>query len=128
MVRLGRFIHCLAFISQFFAPSRVTAEDAMTMEFSFRGARGCVTLFPNPEIRFKNLPSGARWVLLRLSQGTRDLGGQEVAIPASGILPFDTVRTYAPCNAGDYTYEAIVKSSQGQVLSQIRKSRAFPEP
>lgn len=39
-----------------FASSRVTAEDAMTMDFSFRGARDCVTLFPNPEIRFKNVP------------------------------------------------------------------------
>lgn len=96
---------------------RAIAEDAMTMDFSFRGARGCVTLFPNPEIRFRNVPSGARWVLLKLSQGARDLRGQEVAIPAIGILPFDTVRTYAPCDAGDYTYEAIVKSSRAGAVS-----------
>lgn len=83
-----------------FAPSRVTAEDAMTMDFSFRGAHGCVTLFPNPEIRFKECAVSARWVLLKLSQGTHELGGQEVPVSASGILSFDTVRTYAPCNAG----------------------------
>lgn len=127
-MRLGKLIFCLAIISQVFATSRATADDAMTLDFSFKGTRGCVTLFPNPEIRFQNVPLGTRWVLLKLSQGTRDLGGQEVAMPASGILPFDTVRTYAPCNAGVYTYEAVVRSSQGQVLSQIRKSRAFPEP
>lgn len=50
---MGRF-HSPVFASS--RSSRVTAEDAMTMDFSFRGARGCVTLFPNPEIRFKNVP------------------------------------------------------------------------
>jgi len=108
------------------ATSQALAQDAMTIDFSFRESRGCVTLFPNPEIKFQNIPVGAKSVLLRLRQGARELGGQEVLMPASGILPANTVRTFAPCNPGTYAYEAIVKSTTGQVLAKTEQLHFFP--
>ena len=43
--------------------------DPMTIDFSWQGAKGCITLFPNPEIRLRNVPPGAKLLLLTLDAG-----------------------------------------------------------
>ncbi|MGY3238643.1 hypothetical protein ACVMAJ_005533 [Bradyrhizobium sp. USDA 4448] len=114
-----------AFAAWIYAYGDALAEP-MTLDFSWEGARGCITLFPNPEIRFKNVPPDAKLLLLTLSQGTREMGGQEIAMPADGILPSGSIRTFAPCRTGVYQWTAVVKSSKGEVLGEARRARVYP--
>ncbi|MBR0797146.1 hypothetical protein JQ615_17275 [Bradyrhizobium jicamae] len=100
--------------------------DPMTIEFSWRGAQGCVTLFPNPEIRFRNVPSDAKLVVLTLTQGNRELGGQEVPMPVNGVLPPASIRTYAPCGPAVYQFTAVAKSNTGKILAEARQARFYP--
>jgi len=46
----------------------------MSLEFSWQGTKGCVTLFPNPEIRLRNVPPDAKQLLLVLTQGGKGNG------------------------------------------------------
>jgi hypothetical protein len=108
------------------AVCRPASADPMTLDFSWRGAQGCITLFPNPEIRLRNIPTGAKSLLLTLTQGPRELGGQDVPIPGDGILSFGAIRTFGPCNPGVYRWTAQVKSSTGQVLSEAHQARFYP--
>jgi len=98
----------------------------MTIDFSWQSAGGCITLFPNPEIRFKNVPPDAKLLVLTLSQGTREMGGQEIAMPASGVLPSGSIRTFGPCRSDVYQWTAVAKSSKGEVLAEARRARVYP--
>jgi hypothetical protein len=100
--------------------------DPMTIDFSWHGARGCVTLFPNPEIRFRNVPADAKLVVLTLTQGSRELGGQEVAMPANGVLPPASIRTFGPCDPAVYQWTAVAKSDSGKILAEARQARFYP--
>ena len=108
------------------ATSHPAMATDVSMDFSFRGSKGCVSLYPNPEIRFKNIPSAAKSVLLTLHQGERELGGQEIPVPPNGVVPAGTIRSYSPCNPGLYEYRANFKSSDGRVLANSRQSQQFP--
>ncbi len=100
--------------------------DPMTLEFSWRGSKGCVTLFPNPEIRLRNIPREGKFLSLTLMQGLREMGGQELPIPEDGVLPSGTIRTFGPCNPGVYTWTALVKSASGETLSEAHQARYYP--
>lgn len=102
------------------------SADPMTLDFSWRGAHGCITLFPNPEMRLRNIPAGATSMTLTLAQGTREMGGQNVPIPGNGVVPSGTIRTFGPCKPGLYEWTALVKSSTGQVLSEARQAGFYP--
>lgn len=106
--------------------STVLADGSTSFDFTFDRLSGCKTIFTNPEIRFQGVPKEARTVLLTLHQGERDLGGEEVALPASGILPPGEVHTMAPCNPDTYTYKAFVKSADGRIVAKADKSHFFP--
>ncbi|MFT4117559.1 hypothetical protein [Bradyrhizobium sp.] len=101
--------------------------DPLSMDFTFRGTKGCLTLFSNPEIRLKQLPAGAKLVLLTL-QGPnhRDMGGQEITLPSDGVIPAEAIRTFAPCNPGLYTYKAVVKAKDGAAIGTAEAERPFP--
>jgi hypothetical protein len=116
----------VAVVAGLLAGCNSALADPMTLDFSWRGARGCVTLFPNPEIRLRNIPAGARLLSLTLTQGAREMGGQEIAIPEDGILPSGTIRTFGPCSPGIYRWTALVKSSTGQILSEAHQARFYP--
>ena len=100
--------------------------DPMTLDFSWAGEKGCVSLFPNPEFHLENVPAGAKSVSLTLTQGVREMGGEELPLPPNGILPAGTFRTFAPCNPGVYQWTAQAKSATGEVLSEARKARYYP--
>lgn len=102
------------------------SADPMTLDFSWGGTRGCITLFPNPEIRLSNVPVGATSMSLTLAQGTREMGGQDVPVPRNGVVPSGTVRTFGPCKPGMYEWTALAKSSTGQVLSEAHQTRFYP--
>ncbi|WP_271621675.1 hypothetical protein [Bradyrhizobium sp. CCBAU 51745] len=102
------------------------SADPMTLDFSWNGARGCVTLFPNPEMRLRNIPAGATSMTLTLAEGTREMGGQNVPVPSNGVVPSGTIRTFGPCKPGVYEWTALVKSSTGQVLSEAHRARFYP--
>lgn len=61
----GVFVAWLAALSPALA-------DPMTLDYSWQGAKGCITLFPNPEILLHNIPPDAKLVLM---QGTREMEG-----------------------------------------------------
>jgi hypothetical protein len=98
----------------------------MTLDFSWRGARGCVALFPNPEIRLRNIPAGAKLLSLTLTQGPREMGGQELPVPEDGVIASGTIRTYAPCNPGPYRWSALTRSTTGSILSEAHQTRFYP--
>jgi len=100
--------------------------DPMTLDFSWGGAKGCVTLFPNPEFRLRNVPAGAKSLSLTLTQGVREMGGEELPIPSDGILPSGTFRTFGPCNPGVYRWTAQAKAATGEVLSEAHRARYYP--
>ena len=102
------------------------SADPMTLDFSWHGAQGCVTLFPNPEIRLHNIPAGAASMSLTLMQGVREMGGQDVPVPGNGILPSGAIRTFGPCKPGVYEWTVLAKSSTGQVLSEAHQARFYP--
>lgn len=106
--------------------SGVLADSSTTFDFTFDRSSGCKTIFTSPEIRFQGLPKDARTVLLTLHQGERDLGGEEVALPSSGVLPPGEVHTMAPCNPDTYTYKALVKSADGRIVAKAERSHFFP--
>jgi hypothetical protein len=121
---LFRVLFC-AFVAWIPGCGAALAEP-MTIDFSWEGAKGCITLFPNPEIRFKNVPPDAKLLVLTLSQGTREMGGQEIAMPANGVLPSGSIRTFAPCRQGVYQWTAVASSSKGEVLAEARRARVYP--
>ncbi|WP_271573181.1 hypothetical protein [Bradyrhizobium sp. CCBAU 11361] len=121
---LVRILLC-AFAAWISASGEALAEP-MTIDFSWQGAGGCITLFPNPEIRFKNVPPDAKLLVLTLSQGTREMGGQEIAMPANGVLPSGSIRTFGPCRSDVYQWTAVAKSSKGEVLAEARRARVYP--
>ncbi|MGY8681569.1 hypothetical protein Q2941_27845 [Bradyrhizobium sp. UFLA05-153] len=100
--------------------------DQMALDFSWQGAKGCVTLFPNPEIRLRNVPTGAKLLLLVLMQGTREMGGQELPMPADGVVPSGSIRTFGPCKPDMYQWTALAKSANGTVLAEAHRTRFFP--
>jgi hypothetical protein len=102
------------------------ADGAMTLDFSFKGLEGCKSLFPNPEIRLKNVPQATARVYITLTRGDRELGGQEARITKNSIVPAKSVTTFAPCPAGIYTYSALAKAQDGQPLAVAHQSRTFP--
>ena len=99
----------------------------MAIDFTFRGTKGCVSLFPNPEIRLTHVPPGAQSVLLTL-QGPehREMGGEEIRLPPNGVIRAESIRTFAPCNPGVYTYQALVKAKDGGTIATAAMPRAFP--
>jgi len=97
----------------------------MTLDFSWRGARACVTLFPNPEIRLRNIPVGAKLLSLTLTQDRREMGGQEIPVPVDGVVPSGSIRTFGPCNPAMYRWTALVRSSTGEVLSEAHQVRYY---
>ena len=108
------------------ASSSPTWAESMSLEFSWQGTKGCVTLFPNPEIRLRNVPPDAKQLLLVLTQGVREMGGEELAVPANGIVPSGAIRTFGPCKPDIYQWTALAKSSTGKVLSEARQARFYP--
>lgn len=120
----SRFI--LAVLVVWLAACHSAFADPMTLDFSWRGSQGCVTLFPNPEIHLRNIPAGARILSLTLTQGVREMGGQELPVPEDGILPSGTFRTFGPCSPGVYQWTAQVRSATGEVLSEAHKARFYP--
>lgn len=100
--------------------------DPMTIDFSWQGTKGCVTLFPNPEIRLRNVPPGGKLLLITLEQGTREMGGEEIPLPENGILPPGVIRTFGPCRPDIYRWTAVVKSATGKVLAEAREARFYP--
>ena len=49
------------------AACQAAFADPMTLDFSWRGSTGCVTLFPNPQFHLRNIPEGARMLSLTLT-------------------------------------------------------------
>jgi hypothetical protein len=102
------------------------APQQMTVSFSFRGTSACNGSFESPELRLKDVPSGATWILVHFAQRGTELGGQEVPLPRNGILPAGSIRTWAPCNPDTYSYSVAVKSAAGLILAKAQQSRSFP--
>jgi hypothetical protein len=116
----------VAVFASWLAVCHPASADPMTVEFSWQGAHGCVTLFPNPEIRLRNVPAGATSMSLTLTQGAREMGGQDVPVPRNGILPSGAIRTFGPCKPGLYEWTAVAKSPTGQVLSEAHQAQFYP--
>ena len=114
-------------ITATFLVSAALAEQPMTIDFSFKGTRGCTGTYSNPEIRIRHAPAaGARVSIRLIGPKDQELGGQEIPLPSNGSIPAGTIRTFAPCKDGFYTYQAIVKARDGAVLSKAEMPRFFP--
>jgi len=122
----GKYLLLLALLSAC-ASAAAEAPAPMSMTFSFHAAKDpCTGYFQSPEIRLRDVPAGATSVRVILTQKGTELGGQEVALSMTRIVPTGAIHTFGPCKPGAYTYTATVKSSLGQILSEARQSRLFP--
>ena len=100
--------------------------DDPTIDFSWKGVAPCKTLSDSPAFKFTNVPRDAKRVRLFLTEGAREMGGQEVPLPESGLVAAGSARTYSPCNPGYYRWTAVFKSAAGQILGEAHQSRFFP--
>ena len=99
----------------------------MSMTFSFHAAKDpCTGYFQSPEILLRDVPAGATSVRVTLTQKGTELGGQEVALSMTRIVPTGAIHTFGPCKPGAYTYTATVKSSLGQILQKLGSRDCFP--
>lgn len=106
---------------------RQSSEAAATLEFNWDGVPSCSTLAASPAFTIRHAPKDARRVRLFFTQGDKERGGQEIDLPASGVIPAGALRTWGPCNADMYRWTAVFKSATGQVVGEIWSNRFFPE-
>jgi len=123
-----RMKHLLIAVPLFFISTLAAAQEApMSVTFSFGSAKDhCTGYFESPEIRLQNVPAAATSATITLTQKGREMGGQEVPLPRSRIVPAGAVNSMGPCNPGVYRYDVTVKSSLGQDLATAGQSRTFP--
>lgn len=121
-----RLPHLVAVAAMLATLRPVVAAEQMTVEFSFRGSPGCTSLFPNPDLRLRNIPAGTKSLLIRFRTGNREMGGQKIALPPKGIVLRDSIRTYGPCVPGVYTYDVIALSAAGDTIAKAENSEPFP--
>jgi hypothetical protein len=108
-------------------PDSSSPNDAKpTMDYSWAGVSGCKTISRAPAFKFSNLPENAQRVLLVLTQGEREFGGQEIALPKSGLISEGQVAMRGPCVPGMYRWTATVKSGTGVILATVHADRLFP--
>lgn len=107
-------------------PGVARCTDEPTIDFSWKGTAPCKTLSDSPAFTFTHLPRDAKRVRLFLTEGSREMGGQEVPLPEAGLVPMGAARTYSPCNPGYYRWTAVFKSATGQILGQVQQSRFYP--
>ncbi|WP_161497300.1 hypothetical protein [Bradyrhizobium nitroreducens] len=118
--------HFFSLAAMLLATTPTVAAEQMTVEFSFRGSRGCSSLFPNPELRLHNVPAGTKSILIQFRTGNREMGGQKIALPPKGVVPQDSIRTFGPCAPGVYTYDVIAQSATGETIAKAENSEPFP--
>lgn len=106
------------------AATQSPAQD-IVIDFSWDGIPACKTLSRSPHMAVRNFPKEAKTVVLSLTQGARERGGQEVSLPASGEIPEGAATTMGPCNPGLYRWTATFKSSMGQVLGEAYAERPY---
>jgi hypothetical protein len=101
------------------------AQD-VSIDFSWEGVTTCRTISANPQMVIRNFPKEARRVMLILTQGKNARGGQEVELPASGVIPAGEAWTMGVCNPDTYRWTAIFKSADGVALGEAHVDRHFP--
>lgn len=97
-----------------------------TMDYSWTGVAGCRSISHAPAFKFSNLPVNAQSVMLVLTQGEREFGGQEIALPRSGLIAEGQVTMRGPCVPGMYRWTATIKSETGVILATMHADRRFP--
>ncbi|MDH2357117.1 hypothetical protein QCM80_42030 [Bradyrhizobium sp. SSUT112] len=101
-------------------------DGKSTMDYSWAGVAGCRSISHAPAFKFSNLPANAQSVVLVLTQGEREFGGQEIALPRSGLIAEGQVTMRGPCVPGMYRWTATIKSETGVILSTVYADRRFP--
>jgi hypothetical protein len=118
--RIALSLLCLAI-------STPALANEISIDFSWHGVPACQTLSRSPRITIRGFPKDAKKVLLILTQGKAERGGQEVDLPASGELPEGAITTFGPCNPGIYRWTAIFKSASGETIAEARVEKPFPQ-
>jgi hypothetical protein len=101
------------------------AETA-TISTSWAGVTPCASLSRSPAFVIKGFPKVARRVLLTLTQGSYERGGQEVDLPRSGKIPEGAAFTLGPCKPGVYRWTAVFKTAEGAIVGQAYVDRPYP--
>jgi len=107
--------------TQISAPAETTILD-----YSWADVAGCKRIAKAPAFRFYNLPANAHSVSLLLTKGDREFGGQEVELPANGIVQEGSITMEGPCAPGNYRWTATIKSATGVILAVVHLDRWFP--
>jgi hypothetical protein len=102
-----------------------TAE-ATTLDYSWANVAGCKRMARAPEFKFSSVPAGAHSVSLGLTKDDRELGGQEVILTKSGVIPEGSIIMEGPCAPGNYRWTATIKSATGVILATVHADRWFP--
>ena len=110
----------------FFAISMPASANDIFIDFSWRGVPACQSLSRSPRMTIRGFPNEAKRVLLILTIGNAEKGGEEVDLPTSGVLPEGAVTTFGPCIPGMYRWTAIFKSATGKIVAETHVDKPFP--
>jgi hypothetical protein len=97
-----------------------------TFDYSWAGVPTCRSLSSSPAFAFSNFSPNTKRVSMLLTQGERELGGEEVPFPANGVIPAAAIIMMGPCVPGTYRWTATLKSAAGETLAIVREDRNFP--
>src|SRR5258708_33252647 len=105
-------------------PDDTTAK--LDFSYTWAGVSRCRTLSNSPAFVFVNIPKDTKSVLLLLTKGDRELGGQEIVLPPTGVIPEGAIRMGAPCASGIYRWTATLSSAAGEIVAVVHKDSQFP--
>ena len=103
-----------------------TDVSGPTLDFSWANVAGCRRLAKAPAFKLSNIPAGAHSASLLLTKSEREFGGQEVLLPANGVIPEGAITMEGPCAPGNYRWTATIKSATGVILATVHTDRWFP--
>jgi hypothetical protein len=107
-------------------PPGETNRGKPEFTYSWAGVPSCRSLSKSPAFKFSNFPSNTRSVLLVLTQGEREFGGQEITFPITGLVPEGAISMRGPCVPGTYRWTATMKSATGEILATLHADSHFP--
>jgi hypothetical protein len=100
--------------------------DTASISTSWAGVSACASLSRSPPFVIKGFPKIAKRVLLTLTQGSYERGGQEVDLPRSGKIPEGAAFTLGPCNPGIYRWTAVFKTAAGAIVGEAHVDLPYP--
>lgn len=103
------------------------AADPMSLDYSWRGIRGCTEEQKSPAFVVRNAPEQTRFLVFALTdvEGHQS-PGQFVNYPPDGEVRPGAVSFLPPCKPGGYRWTITATDRAGHLLTTADRERPFP--